>query len=302
MPPEESPETIDAHVHLWRIGRDGCVWPGPDLPTIHRDYTPEDFPGLAHGVTGAVLVQSQEDDADTDRLLDIAEAHDWVRGVIGWVDVTSPDAPGRIAALARRPLVGLRPMLQGRQPDWILEADCEAAISALIAHDLAFDALVKPQHLAPLDRFARLWPDLRIVLDHGGKPPIGQDLSRWREDVRRLAERPSLTCKLSGLLTEMSDDATQDDLIAVIETLFDAFGPERLMWGGDWPVLTLAGDYADWLSLCRDVVPSQGHRAVFGQTAERVYTPRAVDSRAVSPHSDFEYAFKYESSARDEAL
>ncbi|RZJ93503.1 MAG: amidohydrolase [Brevundimonas sp.] len=248
------------------------------------------------------MVQSQEDDADTDRLLDIAEAHDWVRGLVGWVEVTRPDVADRIGALARRPLVGLRPMLQDRPPEWILQAGCDAAIGALIDHDLAFDALVKPQHLAPLDRFAGLWPDLRIVLDHGGKPPIGRDLSAWREDVRRLAERPSLTCKLSGLLNEMTEGATQDDLIAVIETLLDAFGPERLMWGGDWPVLTLAGDYAGWLDLCREVIPARDLGAVFGQTAARVYTAAAVDSRAPNPHSEFEYAFKYESSARDEAL
>ncbi|RZJ97045.1 MAG: amidohydrolase [Brevundimonas sp.] len=298
------PEVIDAHVHLWRIGQHGCVWPGPDLPTIHRDFTPEDYLAIArrHGVTGAVLVQSQEDDADTEHLLEIAEAHDWARGVVGWVDVTREDAADRIAALAGRPLVGLRPMLQDRPPEWILQADCDAAIGALIDHDLALDALVKPQHLGPLDRFARRWPELRIVLDHGGKPTIGRDLGSWRDDVRRLADRPNLTCKLSGLLTETSDDATPEDLAAVVETLLDAFGPDRLMWGGDWPVLTLAGDYAEWLTLCRNLIPERDHGAVFGQTAARVYTAAAVDSRVPNPHSDFEYAFKYESLARDEAL
>lgn len=279
---------IDAHQHVWEIGRHGHCWPGPDLPAIHRDRTLDDFRALAAqlGVRGSVLVQSQPDDADTDFLLDVAEHEPFVLGVVGWVDVEAPDAPERIHALARRRLVGLRPMLQDLPPRWILEARVEPAIRAMIEHDLVFDALIRPQHLKPLAAFADRWPDLRIVIDHGAKPAVGGDLTEWRDDLAALAARSSVVCKLSGLWTEAAPGAPVETCLPAVETILDLFGADRVLWGGDWPVIDLAGGYGDWLALCRSAVPATDRPAVFNTVARRVYGARQflVDTGSHDPH------------------
>lgn len=289
---------IDAHQHVWEIGRHGHRWPGPDLPAIHRNRTLDDFRARAAplGVRGTILVQSQADDADTDFLLDVADDEPFVLGVVGWVDVEAPDAPDRIHALARRRLVGLRPMLQDLPPRWILGARAEAAIEAMIEQDLVFDALIRPQHLPPLAEFADRWPDLSIVIDHGAKPAVGGALTQWRDDLAALAARPNLVCKLSGLWTEAGPGAPAEACIPAAEAILDLFGPQRTLWGGDWPVVDLAGTYGDWLALCRSVVRKADRAAVFEDTARRVYGARQfpVDTGSHDPHS-LENSFTSES-------
>lgn len=279
---------IDAHQHVWEIGRHGQRWPGPNLDPIYKDRTLDDFRARAAplGVRGTVLVQSQADDADTDFLLDVAEGEPFVLGVVGWVDIEAPGAVERIRTLARRRLVGLRPMLQDLAPRWILEAQAEPALQAMIEHDLVFDALIRPRHLKPLAEFADRWPDLRIVIDHGAKPAVGGDLGPWREDLAALAARPNVACKLSGLWTEAEPGAPVETCVAAVQAILDVFGAERTLWGGDWPVIDLAGTYGDWLALCRSVVPAADHAAVFDTVARRVYGARrlTVDTASHDPH------------------
>lgn len=270
---------IDAHQHFWRIGAHGCEWPTQDLAAIHRDFGPADLKAVGEplGLTGSVLVQSQPSDRDTDWLLDLAADEPLVLAVVGWSDLAAPDAAARIAALAARPkLRGLRPMLQDLSDDaCILDPALEPAIEAMITHDLSFDALVLPRHLPHLLTFARRWPDLRIVIDHGGKPAIAAGaLDHWRADIAALAALPNVFCKLSGLLTEASPDQPPEALASYVTHLVEAFGPSRLMWGSDWPVLNLAGDYADWLALARrlsGLTQPDDLAALFGETARRFY-------------------------------
>jgi L-fuconolactonase len=275
---------IDAHQHFWRIGQNDCVWPGGDLAAIHRDFEPAELERLARaaGVEGTVLVQSQESDRDTDYLLDLAEATPWVKAVVGWVDLASPKAPARIAALAGRPKFrGVRPMLQGlAEVDWILWPELEPAVAALGAHGLGFDALVQVRHLPALARFARRHPRLAIVIDHAAKPDIaGDGRDEWRAALAPLAALKNVSCKLSGLLTEAAAGQGAEALAPYVVDLLDLFGPTRLMWGSDWPVLNLAGDYAAWLAMARDlvrqsVVGSAGDEAlaaIFGGAAQSFY-------------------------------
>ncbi|MEC4590818.1 MULTISPECIES: amidohydrolase family protein [Nitrospirillum] len=266
---------IDAHQHIWRLGRHGHSWPTPDLAVIHRDHEVADLEALAAplGVTGSVLVQSQPCDEDTDFLLHEAAHQPFVRGVVGWADMKAPDAPARIAALAVRPKMrGLRPMLQSLPVDWIADPSIDAAARVLVACGLSFDALVLPPHLPALLDFARRHPDLAMVIDHGAKPPIARgEIDDWAASMRDLAALPQVHAKLSGLLTEAGDRTTDDALKPYVDILLDAFGPDRLMWGSDWPVLNLAGDYAGWLAMARDLVPAEVHPAVFDGTARRFY-------------------------------
>jgi L-fuconolactonase len=269
---------IDAHQHFWRIGQNDCAWPGADLAPIHRDFEVADLEALARplGIDGSVLVQSQPGDADTDYLLALAAEAHFVKGVVGWAHLKHPDAPARIAALAARPkLRGLRPMLQGLpEDDWILDPAVAPAIDAMIAHDLRFDALVFTRHLPHLCVFAARYPALQIVIDHAAKPPIASgEISAWAREIGAIAGLDNVWCKLSGLLTEMAPGQNPRAIAPYVDHIATCFGTERLMWGSDWPVLNLAGDYGGWLRLAGEVRAwkDEARDAVFGANAEKFY-------------------------------
>jgi L-fuconolactonase len=264
---------VDAHQHFWRLGEHDCIWPTSALGAIHRNFEPAEFELLAarEGVAASVLVQSQESDRDTDWLLEVAARTDVVKAVVGWADLVAPHAPRRIAELARRPkLRGLRPMLQGLPDGWIADPRLDPAIAAMKEHGLSFDALVFTRHLGDLRRFALRHPDLPIVIDHGAKPPIASGVvDHWRSGIAHAAELPNVFCKLSGLLTEAVPDRDGGLVRSCIGHLVEAFGPARLMWGSDWPVLNLAGNYASWLDLVRSLVGESD--AIFAGSAAMFY-------------------------------
>ncbi|WP_331353242.1 amidohydrolase family protein [Cellvibrio sp. UBA7671] len=252
---------IDAHQHIWQLGEHDCCWPTPDLVAIYRNFGVEDVLPLARfaGVTGSVLVQSQESDADTDYLLAVAEQSDFVKAVVGWVDLAAESASARIAHLAGHPkLRGLRPMLQSLpDDDWILRPELELAIAAMKGHKLSFDALVYTRHLPHLEQFARRHPDLPIVIDHAAKPAViatDRPADDWRNAIASIARLPNVHCKISGLPAESGKDQGQAELAPYIQYLLTVFGAERLMWGSDWPVIGLAPNkqltiYKNWLNL-----------------------------------------------------
>lgn len=269
---------IDAHVHCWQIGRHGCTWPPAELGPLHRDFVFADWrhEADAAGVDAAIVVQSQACDEDTGWLLGWSANAPRVVGVVGWVDLAGPQAPTRIAALAAYPkLRGLRPMLQDLpDDDWILQRELDPAIEAMLAHGLRFDALVKPRHLPSLVRFARRWPQLPIVIDHAAKPDLAHGvLDPWRADMAALAERPQVCCKLSGLVTEAGGDWRTADFALCIDHLLATFGPQRLLWGSDWPVVNLVSDYRSWHALAARLsgLRDDAYHAVSGGNAARFY-------------------------------
>jgi L-fuconolactonase len=271
---------IDAHQHFWRVGQNGFAWPTPDLAAIHRDFGPAELAAVAgpFDLAGSVLVQSQPDDRDTDWLLEITAEEPLVLAVVGWADLASPGAPARIAALAgHAKLRGLRPMLQNLDDDaWIASSDLDPALDAMAAHGLSLDALVLTRHLPHLLTLARRRPELAIVVDHGAKPPIAAgDLDgAWARGIDALAALPQVFCKLSGLLTEAAPGQNADALAPYVVHLVTAFGPQRLMWGSDWPVVNLAGDYGGWLALAKDLgglSDPADLAALFGGTCRRFY-------------------------------
>lgn len=266
---------IDAHQHFWLLKDRVGEWPPPDLATLYRDFLPSDLmPQIeAAGVSGTVLVQSLPSLADTRFMLGLAAEHQFIRGVVGWADLKAKEAPAIIAELAREPkLKGLRPMLQDIvEDDWIDDPQLDPAVDAMLAHGLVFDALVLPRHLPALETFARRHPDLPIVIDHGAKPVIAEGrYDEWRAAMAKLAGHDNVCCKLSGLLTERGK-RPPEAVRPYAEAILDLFGPERVIWGSDWPVLDLAGDYAGWLAQARAIVPETAHSAVFGGNARRIY-------------------------------
>lgn len=276
---------IDAHQHCWRIDAPGVRWPTPEQAAIYRDFGIDELRALAQplGIGASVLVQSQPDDRDTDGLLALAGDDDFIAAVVGWVDLERDDAPARIAALAaHRKLRGLRPMLQAlADDDWILRPALAPALAAMQQRGLSLDALVLPRHLPVLRRLAERYPALPIVIDHAAKPGIARgEFDGWRDQMRALAALPQVFCKLSGLLTEAAPGAGAAQLRPYVAYLLENFGPERLMWGSDWPVLNLAGDYAGWYALARELsaaLSETQRTALFGGTAARFYR---IDTRA----------------------
>ncbi|CAO3440880.1 amidohydrolase family protein [Azospirillum endophyticum] len=266
---------IDAHQHFWLLAARQGEWPPPDLGPIYRDFLPPDLQPLLqeNGVDGTILVQTLPNAADTDFMLDLAARHGLIRGVVGWTDLKAPDAPQRVQELAARPkLKGLRPMVQAEAADWLDDPAIDPAAEAMAEAGLCFDALVLPQHLPSLHRFARRHPALPIVIDHAAKPEIATGgTPGWAEDMAALAALPNVRCKLSGLLTEAGTRTRIDDIRPYVERLVALFGTGRLIWGSDWPVLRLAGDYTGWLEMCRRLVPADAHDAVFGVNAAAFY-------------------------------
>lgn len=265
-------QRIDAHQHFWQLARGDYAWlraDDPDVAPLVRDFLPDALMPLmrTHEVTRTVLVQAAESVAETAFLLGLAAAHDFVAGVVGWVALDRDEAAStleRLAADGR--LKSVRPMLQDLPADdWIIQAPRPDALRTLQRLGLRFDALVRPRQLAALARFARAWPELPIVVDHAAKPPLSaawndEAMQGWRRDMAALAAMPQVCCKISGLLTELappdraSPTRATERLRPVVEALLAWFGPERLMWGSDWPVLTLAGSYAEWVCVSDDLL------------------------------------------------
>lgn len=282
---------LDAHQHFWQVARGDYRWLRADdaaLAPIHRDFAPADLAPLraAHGIGRSVLVQAADSTAETDFLLGIAAREPSVAAVVGWVDLAS-DAS--IATLERwadgaPALRSIRPMLQDLpEPDWIVRAPRPAVLATLQRLGLRFDALVKPPQLDALLAFVRRHPALPVVVDHAAKPVLREGWSApwvegWRRGIAALACEPQVVCKLSGLLTEAAPVATLDEAVAAVrpvwETLLEHFGPQRLMWGSDWPVLTLAAPYDRWVAVSEALVgtlaPAE-QRAVWHDNAARFY-------------------------------
>lgn len=283
---------IDAHQHYWRVDRGDYAWLH-DAPTaLQRDFLPADLQPqrAAAGVAGSVLVQAAASEAETRYLFKLARADRRILGVVGWVDFEAPDAPSRIDALLRDGdalLLGLRPMAQDHpDPDWLARPALDAAFGHLQEHGLAFDALVKPAQLPALQKRLRREHELRVVLDHAGKPDIAHGrFDDWAQPIRELAALPNVCCKFSGLLTELAPGMPGDALAPYVDHLFACFGADRLIWGSDWPVLTLRDSYAHWLELARALARQRAPHAldnIFGRNALAFYRPRRAPASTAS--------------------
>lgn len=272
---------IDAHQHFWRLSNPYCNWPTPAEAEIYADFSPADIEPLlnANAIRGTLLVQAAPAFAETLSLLELAEQTPFVWGVVGWLDFESPSALTNLETLARRPLFrGLRPMLQSiPDREWVLNPAFSPILARLAELGLCFDALITPDHLETLAVLASRHPRLPVVIDHAAKPAIrdGEEAYRyWAPRIERLGAFSNVSCKLSGLLTEAGPGIGLSVLRPYLEHLYAVFGPDRLMWGSDWPVMLMRSDYAHWLSLCEewlaDKAPS-ARREIFGLTAQRIY-------------------------------
>jgi L-fuconolactonase len=274
---------IDSHQHYWDPSRGDYGWLTPDMKPLFRVFGPDDLAPLreAVGVQRTVVVQAAPTLEETRYLLDLARDDESIAGVVGWVPLDSPDAPKFIDEFAREPkFKAVRPMLQDLPDDsWIAHAPREDAIERLIDLDLAFDALIFARHVPSLIEFVERYPSLRVVVDHGAKPPIRDGLASgwqpWADGIAQLAALPQrLHCKLSGLATESGENWTDETLKPYVAHLLEHFGAERLMWGSDWPVLNMNGSYTAWHSTAQNLtshLEKADQAAIFGANARAFY-------------------------------
>lgn len=285
MPPATA--IVDAHHHLWDPSAASYPWmAGEAMSPIRRPFTVADLEEVAGagGVCRTVLVQARPDLSESVDLLALAGRHDIVAGVVGWVDLTSPDVAGQVERLRASPggdrLVGIRPMAQF-EPDerWLLRPDVARGLDAVTRAGLAFDLLVTVRELPSAVELVRANPGTTFVLDHIAKPPIASgDLTRWAAELAPLGELENVCCKVSGLVTEAAwADWSVDDLRSPIRTALEVFGEDRLIFGSDWPVCLLAASYEQVLAAARTCLASLGaaaQRRVFGGNARVAYRLR----------------------------
>ncbi|WP_369250941.1 amidohydrolase [Streptomyces sp. R41] len=276
--------SVDAHHHVWDLSvRDQDWITGPELQPLRRNFTLADLEPRARdaGFDRTVLVQTITVPQETPEFLALAAESELVAGVVGWSDLTRPDVADELARLRELPggayLKGIRHQVQGEpDPEWLLRPDVRRGLAAVAEAGLVYDLVVVPHQLPACAKAAAALPELTFVLDHLGKPPIASgDLEPWASDIRALAALPNTVCKLSGMVTEADPAAwTTDTLRPYADTVLEAFGPGRLMFGSDWPVCTLAATYGKVVRTAGELTAGLGdaeREAVFAGTATRVY-------------------------------
>jgi L-fuconolactonase len=274
---------IDSHQHFWQVSRGDYEWLTPELELLYRDYLPQNLtPILSEGnVSQTILVQAAETHAETEFMLSLANEHELIAGVVGWVDMLSQQAVAQIQNFAQDPYFkGIRPMLQDiADPKWMLLPQLNDCFLALMDQGLSFDALVLPEHLHNLQILAQRYPQLPIVIDHGAKPkiPLGIDApenQKWCQQIQQLAANENVFCKLSGLLNEAGDSVNFETVQPFMQHLLASFGPKKLMWGSDWPVLNLVSQYHQWMDMLNQFLadlPDHEKQAIWATTAQSFY-------------------------------
>lgn len=272
---------IDSHQHYWKANRGDYHWMSPAVPLLCRDYLPADLrPALLrHRIEKTILVQAAQTVAETDFLLKLAAADDSIAGVIGWLDMEAPAFIEQFERYRTHPkFLGLRPMLQDLPDDqWILRPRVLTALEYVADADLPFEFLTYPRHLPFVLQALQSIPRLRAVIDHISKPEIrAGKLEPWKSWISLLAPHPNLFCKISGMITEADHQLWHlDDLRPYVEHVIHCFGPDRVMFGSDWPVCLLAGSYDQVIGALEEIVApncSQGlERKLFGDNAAAFY-------------------------------
>lgn len=275
-------QVVDAHQHYWEAERFDYRWAEQGIPSLDRNFLPEHLePELAEaGVGRTVLVQVLHTLGETEWMLELADRNPSIAGVVGWVDVTTePDVVARdLEEVRSHPrLVGIRHLVHEEpDDDWLARPDVVRGLSVLEAHRVPYDLLLRPQHLRHVPNLSDAVPDLPMVIDHIAKPLIrDRVIQPWGTEFRAVAQNPNVWCKLSGMITEADHSSwVAADLAPYVEIALDAFGTERLMFGSDWPVCTLAGSYGAVVGALRAVlgeVDTAVEKALFGANAVAFY-------------------------------
>jgi len=283
MPISRSSPRIDAHQHFWRYDPVEYGWITEQMAAIGRDFLPGDLKPLLDQLRFAacIAVQARQNLEETRWLLDLAGQYEFIRGVVGWVDLRSPEVGSQLERFAGNPkLVGVRHIVQDEpDDDFMLRDDFRTGIARLREFGLSYDVLIYPRQLPAAIRLVQEFPDQHFVLDHIAKPLIGErKIEPWSSGISELAQSPNLFCKLSGMVTETRWKQWQpDDFRPYLDVVFEAFGPDRLMIGSDWPVCTLSATYESAMAIVIDYIaqsPAEAQAGILGGNCARFYRLR----------------------------
>ncbi len=271
---------IDAHQHFWQYSPREFGWITHEMSAIRRDFLPQDLQPLLKtaGFDASIAVQAAQTSEETNFLLDLANKYPFIAGVVGWADLQAPDAEEKLTRISEnKKLVGVRHVVQS-EPDinFLLRPAFMKGIRLLEKFDLTYDILIYPKHLPVTARFVEQFPDQKFVLDHLAKPLIkDRILQPWTADIWALAAFENVSCKLSGMVTEADwKNWKKDDFIPYLDVVFEAFGVNRLMIGSDWPVCTIAGNYAEVMEIVQEYIKSLSkdeQKLIMGGNAARFY-------------------------------
>ena len=248
---------IDAHQHFWKYDPVNHSWIDDEMAAIRQDFYPADLKPLleANEIDGCIAVQADQTEAETDFLLQLAKENDFIKGIVGWVDLRSENINEKLAHYAQFHLIkGFRHVLQGEQPEFMLHPDFKRGIAALKEFNFTYDLLLFPQHLKAALELVKEFPEQRFVIDHIAKPAIKEGLIYdWERDIRAIAELPNVYCKISGMVTEADyQHWTTADMIPYLDVIVGAFGTARVMFGSDWPVCLVAASYEQMIAVVKN--------------------------------------------------
>lgn len=271
---------IDGHQHFWSYNSNDFGWISNDMEILQKDYLPDQLKTelSSIGFDGSVAVQARQSLAETQWLLNLADQHSFIKGVIGWVDLCSPDVEEQLIQFSGNPkLVGIRHVIHDEQDEnFMLRKSFLRGIAYLKKFGLTYDILVFPRHLSNTIQLVSQFPEQIFILDHIAKPSIkDKKISPWKEHIEKLARFRNVYCKLSGMVTEADvKNWKQEELIPYLNIVFDAFGNNRLLIGSDWPVCRLAGSYRQVMQVVLDYIrtfPDQDKKKILGENAIKTY-------------------------------
>ena len=275
---------VDSHQHFWQVGHFDYPWMKPHDEVLYRDYLPPQLQPILKqcGVARTVLVQASNSLSETYWLLNLAERYPFIAGVVGWIDLADPEMEPELDVLtANAKFKGVRHLVESEPADnWLAQQSVLRGLRVLEKHRVAYDLLVRTHHLKHVKTVAETCPSLALVVDHIAKPPIATgEITEWAKELNQLAAYPNINCKLSGLVTEANHTSwTGEDLRPYVEQALELFGPERLMFGSDWPVCLLASSYnrvlESFQSLLAELAEDDRNR-IFGENATRFYRLQA---------------------------
>jgi len=270
---------IDSHQHFWKFDPVRDSWINDTMTSIRRDFLPKDLAPLfeANNIDGCIAVQADQSEKETEFLLQLASENEFIKGVVGWVDLCNPDVGQQLKSYSNNDYFkGVRHILQAEEADFMLSAEFQRGISCLTELNLSYDLLIFPHQIPSTIRLVEVNPEQRFIVDHLAKPPIKSgEIIAWKKDITALAAHKNVYCKLSGMLTEADWNSWKpEDFRPYFDVVLEAFGVERLVYGSDWPVCLLAGTYDQALAVIEtylEALPTEARQAIMGGNAARFY-------------------------------
>lgn len=270
---------IDSHVHFWKYDKKRDSWITSNMKILREDYLPTTLAGTLkrNGVDGCIAVQADQSELETHFLVELAKTHSFIKGVVGWIDLQNENIGNRLQYFSQYPIIkGWRHIAQAEADDFLLQPAFQRGIAQLAAYGYTYDILIYPRQLEAALGFISEFPDQKMIIDHCAKPAIGaKEMDKWASLIKQLASHPNVYCKLSGLFTETKwKQWSPAEFYPYLDTVFEAFGTSRLLYGSDWPVMLLSGMYVQWKSLLGKYMENfdlEEKKKVFGQNAVHFY-------------------------------